>query len=503
MRALSVARRYPLLLCLLVQAALLLPRLDLLPTWGDEFHTLATIAKPIDRSLSDLAHQYHPPAYFLLARVWNTLPLPGDAVVRLRALSALLLLVATSLVWRFWVAQLNERARWWFLALWTTSPFLVLYGRMARSYTLQLTLSLLTIHFVTALIADVSRRRYWLACTLSLTALFYVHYLPAMGFLLAISSILVYLAIRRRQLQFLLSLAGVVGFAALLYSPWILHLTETIGMVTTDKPYLSSGTRAHEHLLRIAYTAVSFTYGETLSMAAGCAAAALAPLVAWLVWRGARPVPTWLSLVSVAVVCGYFGAVNSVSFAFIPARLSFAYPFFLLLLVAGSQHHPKAGTVAMGALLLLAPFDLWSYYTRNNFLNKGYVIPYQEIAALIGRNDRTFVLFDRYGLDPYVFVGCLHGHAHPTLLRDWRSIERAKSLVAAGSVDTVWLMRAGHDASPARINDAAERELSRVLDARRHSFVPYSALDHFMMAVLGWPTRPTHVIEAVEMVRRQ
>jgi hypothetical protein len=427
-------------------------------------------------------------------------------VVRLRALSALILLLATALVWRFWIAQLPERARWWFLALWATSPFLILYGRMARSYTLQLVLALLTIHYATALIADVSRRRYWIACALCFAALFYVHYLPAMALLLALGGVLVYLAIRRWQFQFLLALATVTGLAALLYSPWILHLTETIGMVVNDKPYLSSGARAHEHLLRIAYGAVAFTYGETLPMAVISAAALLAPLVAWLLFRGARTAPPWLPLVAVAAVCAYFGAVDSVSFAFIPARLAFVYPFFPLLLVWGAQDRPKAGATVMGALLLLAPFTLWSYYHRDHFLNKGYVIPYQEIAESIGRDarrERTLVLLDCYGMDPHILAVGLRPRARIGLVRDGRSIDRVKALLAQGSVDAVWLIRAGHDASPARVNDAAQRELSRTRDARRHSFVPYSALDRTVMGWLGWPTRPTHVIEAIELFRRQ
>jgi uncharacterized membrane protein len=506
MRALSAARRYPLLLCLALQSALLFPHLDLLPIWGDELHTLETIAKPIERSFSSLSREYHPPAYFLLARAWNALPLPGGAVVRLRALSALILLVATALVWRCWIAQLPERARWWYLALWATSPFLILYGRMARSYTLQLALASLTVYFATALVADVSRRRYWIACALSLTSLFYVHYLPAMALLLALGGVLVYRAIRQWHFQFLLALATVTALTALLYSPWILHLTETVGMVANDKPYLSSGARVHEHLLRLAYGAVAFTYGETLPMAVVCVAVLLAPPIAWLLWRGARTAPSWLPLVAVAGLCAYFGAVNSVSFAFIPARLAFIYPFFLLLLVWGAQGRPKAGAMLMGALLLLAPFTLWSYYHRDHFLNKGYVIRYQEIVDSVGRDaprDRTLVLLDCYGMDPHILAVGLRPRARIGLVRDSRSIERAKKLVSQGSVDTVWLIRAGHDASPARVNDAAQRELSRTLDARRLSFVPYSALDRAVMGWLGWPARPTHVIEAIELFRRQ
>jgi len=361
------------------------------------------------------------------------------------------------------------------------------------------------IHFATALITDPARRRYWLACAACLAALFYVHYLPAMGLSLAFSGVIVYLAIRRKQPQFLLALGAVTVATTLLFLPWILHLAETIGMVANDKPYLASGARSHEHLLRLAYTAVSFAYGETLSLAAVCAGALLAPLLAWLAWRGVHPSPKWLPLVAVAAVCAYFGAVNSVSYSFIPARLSFVYPFFLLLLAGGAEYRPKAGAAIMGLWLLLAPFTLYSYYTGANFLNKGYVIPYQQIAGSIAARshpERTLVLLDCYGTDSSIFRQCLRGHAQVAMLHDEQLIARAKTSLANGSLDTVWLLRAGHDASPAHINDAAERELSRTLDAHRHLFVPYSAMDRLMMSVLGWRVRPTHVIAAIEMVRR-
>ncbi len=505
MRALAAARRYPLILCLLLQASLLLPRLDLLPIWGDEFHTLETIAKPIHRSLDDLTREYHPPAYYLLARAWNALPLPGTDIARLRALSVLMLLVATVLLWKFWGSQLASPARWWVLALWVSSPFLLLYARMARSYMLQMVLAMLTIRCATALIAEPARRRHWITCAASLAALFYVHYLPAMGLALALGGVLVYLAIRRTQPRYAVALAAVASLAVLLYLPWILHLAETINMVANDKPYLASGAHVREHVLRLAYTAVSFAYGETLSAVALGAAVLLAPLVGWFAWRGARTLPPWLPLIAIAAGCAYYGAMNTVAFSFIPARLAFVYPFFVLLLVIGFEQMRKAGSVALSALLLLAPVAWWNYHAAANFLNKGYVIPYRVIAeSILSGSDpaRTLVLLDCHGLDPYVFAGRLKGHARLMLLRDAKAIQRAQTALANSKVDRVWLIRAGHDASPTHINDTAERELSRTLETRPHLFVPYSSLDRLAMSVFNWTTRPTHVVAAIEMVRR-
>ena len=82
--------------------------------------------------------------YFLL-HFWIQLPLPGSLIARMRAHSALWVLLGTALLDRLWLRRLPPRTRLWFLALWTFSPCLVLYARMARSYTMQLALACLAL----------------------------------------------------------------------------------------------------------------------------------------------------------------------------------------------------------------------------------------------------------------------------------------------------------------------------------------------------------------------
>ena len=79
----------PLLIALLVQAALLLWRLDRLPVWGDEQFTLHVAGLPWREIGEALRRDIHPPLYFAFAK------LVGADVVRLRAFSALTVLATT------------------------------------------------------------------------------------------------------------------------------------------------------------------------------------------------------------------------------------------------------------------------------------------------------------------------------------------------------------------------------------------------------------------------
>src|SRR5262249_20704278 len=116
----------PLLILLPLQALLLFWRLDRLPAWGDEEMTLRVCAAPAPEALQLLANDIHPPLYFWLARIWLHLPWTGDPIVSLRGLSALLALITGAIVYARWVARREAATRWWFAALWVSSPFLLL-----------------------------------------------------------------------------------------------------------------------------------------------------------------------------------------------------------------------------------------------------------------------------------------------------------------------------------------------------------------------------------------
>ena len=125
-----------LLLYLTAQAGLMTYRLNLLPMWNDELFTVRAAQLPVASMLELVRGDVHPPLYFLLAHYWIRIE-PGDILIQLRLLSVVFALLATIALDRLWLKHMRPRARRWCLALWTCSACLLLYSRMARSYSLQ------------------------------------------------------------------------------------------------------------------------------------------------------------------------------------------------------------------------------------------------------------------------------------------------------------------------------------------------------------------------------
>ena len=183
--------RHPLALCLPLQAGLLFADLGRLPVWGDEQNSLQRAAMSFAQLTRSIESDVHPPLYFMLLGAWLSLLGHAGSIVAARALSALVVLAATVVVDRSWFSRLDARTRAWCLALWTLSPVLLLYGRMARSYALQLLL---------ATIALETGRRYaarhtagqLLAYAAAATALLYIHYLPGIAVVTSVTVVMLW-----------------------------------------------------------------------------------------------------------------------------------------------------------------------------------------------------------------------------------------------------------------------------------------------------------------------
>lgn len=116
----------------------MLYRLDLLEPWGDEWFTLTTVPLPLNQIRTTVEGAAHPPLYYFLLHFWIHIPWPASPLVKMRAMSVLWTLLATTILDRRWLIELQPRVRRRFLVLWVLSPCLLLYARMARSYSMQL-----------------------------------------------------------------------------------------------------------------------------------------------------------------------------------------------------------------------------------------------------------------------------------------------------------------------------------------------------------------------------
>jgi hypothetical protein len=496
-------RRHPVALCLPIQAALLFYHLDLLPIWCDEGFTVHVAPRSLGEIGQLVRGDIHPPLYYFLLHFWIQLPLPGSLIVRMRALSALWVLLGTVLLDRLWLRRLPPRTRLWFLALWTLSPCLVLYGRMARSYSMQLAFACLALAAARRFLRAPGEKLGMLWYATCAALLLYVHYVPGLAVLAAASLVLLWRVIRQRSAALALPLAVSNLLVGAAYLPWVLTLwsalskwaaqSETYQLV--PNPILDSG-------VKLAYWYVSFTFGESLPVWGVLLGAALSPLILWLLWRALRPSPEWWPLVLPTALLGYVGVSRWVPFSFIPARLLFVLPLYWLLVLRGRERSPRLGLAVCGALLLLEIGALHSYFGKEDFLNKGYAAPFDQMAELVERDSpgNTLVVVDRYNTDAFPLLDRLQRPA--VLLKDGATLRVLAEQAKQGAFDTVWHLRNTHDLSPGGLSRRLDRQLAPCYELHRHLFQPYSVIERWIIRQLGWPEQPTHFYEALQARRK-
>src|SRR5581483_9333946 len=126
-----------------------------------------------------------------------------------------------------------------------------------------------------------------------------------------------------------------------------------------------------------------FTMGEAIPDAVLFLGAVLVPMILALALAGAardREV-TWIAVP--AAVIGFLGVTRWVAYPFIPARMIFWFPIFLVLFLTGTARYQRLGTVARWGMLAACLSGIWCYFHRDGFRNKQYPLPMAEIAERI------------------------------------------------------------------------------------------------------------------------
>ena len=458
-------RKHPIAAFLPLQAALCFWNLGLLSPWMDEAETLMVVRLPVRQILHIASEDVHPPFYYLLVDAWQRLPLGLDWAVQARALSVIFALAATVAADRLWARRLGERGRIWFLALWSLSPCLLLYARMCRSYSLQL----LVATVAAAFILRFAEQRSWktgAALAAWLTAGLYTHYVPGLALLATANLVL----LRKRRVRDAMVIDALVALA---YLPWMGSLAASLGSWgTRTGTYMVTGAILSEIPLKLAFWAVSFVMGEAVP--------------------------------DLVLVSGFIGVARWVSYPFIPARMLFVFPFFLLLFLTGAMAHRRAGAVAVAAMLALSLSGVWSYFHKTGFRNKEYAVPIQEIAAHIrqsGNASDSVILVDSGNSDPTAMEYAL-GPSRPFLQTGNPAAAPAVSrLLADPQVRIIWFLRSTHDVSPARLDERFEQQLRAAMPVTVHSYEPFTPLEIRLMRTMGMRDPPAWSQELLEFRR--
>lgn len=492
-RAIQAFLSRPLWFFLPLQAALLLPWLDLLPVWGDEQFTLNMIRRGWDAIPAALARDIHPPLYFFAVKAWATWA--DNPLVAARAFSVVGALTATIVADRLLIQKLEPEKRLWFLALWCLSPALLLYGRMARSYSWQIVAALVAFWAAQRVLERPSPAR---AAGFGLTAAatLYVHYLPGLAVLAAGVAALLLAAWRDKQRQ--AAVAAVVSAAVCLaaYLPWLGVLGTGIGRAAAKEVHWVGSSFVTEAAVRLGYWFVSFGFGEALSVPALGAAVAMAFPLAWLLWRGVIQRPFPLMLVGVAAVVALIGTWRWTAFAFTPARSLFLLPFFAATIAAGITAEGRRGRLAGLALLATSLLGASCYYRQAGFLNKGYLIPFDEIARVVSEPPLARIAIDFRATDSSPLAAQLRERREDLLLiRRSAGVSNMRRELSKSTPEHVWVLgRRG------RLGG-----LSRTLYEEVYSqgWQPYSSWERRLSEMLSGHTPPSHRYEATLYRRRK
>jgi hypothetical protein len=479
-------QRNPLVWALPLQALLLLSNLALLDPWSDESFPLTTAPQPLSQVVSTVAGgTLHPPLYYVLLHYWIQLPWGVSPVVSMRAMSAVWALIATVFIFVLWLRRESPRFQGMFLALWVLSPSLLLHGRMARSYSMQLALAFLAIYSAVRW-AEQPRNWGWLLAYVgSSAALLYTHYLS--GLSVAAGVCVMFLLKKRFTLA-----ASQVGLLAVLYAPWVPTLRSHLSLWAGGSYPYEGGNIVFDQIVRLAYLFMSFSFGETHFTVSLLLSLALIPVVIYALWQAAvTDRPEWLPIVLTAIGITWIGVSRIEQFVFMPNHLLFALPFFLILIL---RH---INLSAFAALLVLYISADYAYFTKSGFLVKPYAAPYQEMADVIrdgSRGQNAIVALSPHGSFSQPMLNRLGDSVQVILLNDETSAREVLQAARGGPSrpPAIWLWRRTSDVSPRSFVTKLEQDLSLGREGRHREFVAYNLPERWARRLLRGPGQPNY-----------
>jgi Dolichyl-phosphate-mannose-protein mannosyltransferase len=470
-------------------------KLNLLSPWFDEADQLTYLHTTLANSIAIPASGGHPPLYFFVIYYWMRLPFGLDWTVQARVLSVLFALIATVAADRFWAKGFPGPWRWAYLSLWALSPFLLLYARMSRSYSLQLLAGTLA---AGCLMRFLEKRtwRWGVALTFSLALAMYVHYIPGGSLLIAANLML----LRRRQVRSALAVDAGVG---LIFLPWIFRLLAFLPTwgLHGGNAYALTGGSLLEIPVKLAYWAFSFFLGEAVPDAVLLVGGAVMAAAAVLLVSGGRRRPDVFCIAAAAAVIGFIGVARWNSYPFIPARMIFLFPLFLTLLVSGAAAHRRLGPAVVKALLVLSVSGIWSYFHLAGFRNKQYPMPIAQIADKIRHESAPGafqVLVDSTNSDPFALE-----YALGPVLRtaDAAAADQVRRWLANPQIRTVWFLRNTHDVSPAQWDRRFEELLRPAMRETAFEYEPFTPLELRVAQAAGVKNPPRYFHELLKFER--
>ncbi|HVT92491.1 MAG TPA: hypothetical protein VHD76_06570 [Bryobacteraceae bacterium] len=464
-----------LLAFVLLQGVLYCLSLNLLPASGEETFTLSLSSQNAVRILELLRGSIHAPLYFLLAHGWRALAGQDNPLTALRILSVIITVAATlSLDYR-WLRKGSDTTRDWFLLLWTFSPCLLLFSRMAAPYSLAMCLAVLAASFARDYAgASWSGRRLGFLAG-SLAALFYTQYVAGIAIWAGVSIFLLMRRTHRPEAPF--------------WKAWVLPnvLVLAICLPALAGADWSRGASGGNPLFELGYWLYSFAFGESASVWLLSVTLLLGLPWLWLIFSGARWCGTWVWPALAVAAAGFAGVAQWNFYSSPAAGMLFTLPLFIAAAAAGIEFRQRAG-LAFGILLFGAgAAGIWFYFGARDFLNPAYLAPDREIAASIVLHSNpaeTMVWLDAAPDDSRAFEYYLPAVFRLRRVDSPGASEAARTEAESSPVHDVWFVRR----LSANSDTNAAGKLANEMRTHwyNHTMRPYVPLSPAHKALLHW-----------------
>lgn len=394
----------------LVQWAFMLTSLAHQSLWIDEWFTVQNIVGPWADVLPKLiAEERRPPLYWLVLKSW-TAP-SGTSEFSMHLLSVIFAVVATSVIWQVTRRMIGRRDALLATALFAWTPFLLLYGRMVRSYSLFALLVVISVLCWRQFEKKPSRGA-WLAYAAALASVIYTDY-GAIAMLGVHGLWWAWQFLQRRTRASLAGIAAVVT-AFVIFAPWASVLVQqsarSVGGMAADLASSPLGA-----LMKIAMPFVSLSTGETLYpwtplgiigvfVLNGTAAIGL--------WKLVRTQPTTGTFVVLWIVVTLTFTATlltlvAVDITFMNAtsrspHLTAAFALLAALGIGSLPRHTRITVIA--AVVVVWGAGYVNYFRLAEYHNPIYAIPSRDIAARMRAEDaHTLIVAESDTLVPYYF----------------------------------------------------------------------------------------------------
>jgi hypothetical protein len=341
----------------------------------------------------------------------------------------------------------------------------------------------------------------------ALLAALYTHYVVGIALIATANLTLLY---RRRWRAVL----GIDCAIAVGYLPWIWRLAASLtNWGSNARNYALTGSRVLEVPVKFAYWCMSFAMGEAVPDWLLILGVLLVPLVALAAWRGARRCPEVAWMAGAMGAIGFIGVARWVSYPFVPARMLFVLPFFLLLIAQGADKssardsggRPRWGNLAVAVMLLVSLSGIWCYFHKTGFRNKQYPLPIGEIAGWIQHDSGaadSAILVDSTNSDPVALVYALNPRRAVLQTGLPGTSDELTRLLGEPRIRTVWFLRNTHDVSADGLDGQFEVRIRARMAETVHPFEPYTPLERYLMGAAGGGREPPRYFHELLEFRR-